>query len=91
MSSFEDIADAKVQAAVKRRLDGLYPEIVSIKQEMNKRDLSNSSEIGKAICNSCISLLDEIRDDMRAEYQVVLDNVFWPREAQGDLLLIFQN
>ncbi|MBI5430962.1 MAG: hypothetical protein HY938_10985 [Nitrosomonadales bacterium] len=43
MSNLEIIADAKVQAAVTRRLDALTPAIVSIRQEMNGRGLLHSS------------------------------------------------
>lgn len=87
MSSLEDIADAKVQAAVTRRLDALTPAIVSIRQEMNGRGLLPSSITGTEICKKCISLFDEIRNDMKTEYGVVLDNAFWPSESLGNHLI----
>lgn len=87
MSSLEDIVDAKVQAAVTRRLDGLTPAIVSIKQEMNGRGLLHSSMTVTKIRDACISLFDEIRDDMKTEYQMVLDNTFWPTESPGSRLI----
>ncbi len=87
MSSLEDIADAKVQAAVTRRLDALTPAIVSIRQEMNGRELLHSSMTVTKIHDACISLFDEIRDDMKTEYGMVLDNAFWPTESLGDLLI----
>ena len=87
MSSLEDIADAKVQAAVIRRLDALTPAIVSLRQEMNGRGLLHSSMTVTKIHDACISLFDEIRDDMKTEYEIVLDNAFWPREALGNLLI----
>ena len=87
MSSLEDIADAKVQAAVTRRLDALTPAIVSIRQEMNGRGLLHSSMTANKIHDACISLFDEIRDDMKTEYGMVLDNAFWPTESLGDLLI----
>ena len=87
MSSLEDIVDAKVQAAVTRRLDALAPTIVSIRQEMNGRGCLPSSMTVTKIYDASILLFDEIRDDMKAEYGVVLDNVFWPTESLGDLLI----
>lgn len=87
MSSLEDIADAKVQAAVTRRLDALTPAIVSIKQEMNARVSLPSSMTAIKIRDACISLFDEIREDMKTEYGMVLDHVFWPTELLGDLLI----
>ena len=57
MSSLEDIADAKVQAAVTRRLDALTPVIVSIRQEMNGRGLLHSSMTVTKIHGACISIL----------------------------------
>jgi hypothetical protein len=87
MSSLEDIADAKIQAAVTRRLDALTPVIVSIRREMNDRNLLPSSIAVTKIHKKCISLFDEIRDDMKTEYGMVLDNAFWPRDALGDLLI----
>ena len=62
MSSLEDIADAKVQAAVARRLDALTPAIVSIRQEMNGRGLLHppSSITATKIRDACILLFDEI-------------------------------
>ncbi|MFZ2524379.1 MAG: hypothetical protein WAW87_03600 [Candidatus Ferrigenium altingense] len=83
MSSLEDIADAKVQAAVTRRLDALTPAIVSIRQEMNGRGLLHSSITGTEIHKKCISLFDEIRNDMEIEYGMVLDNALWPTESLG--------
>ena len=87
MSSLEDIADAKVQAAVTRRLDGLTPAIGSIKQEMNGRGLLHSSMTATKIHDVCISLFDEIRDDLKTEYGTVLDNAFWPAESLGNHLI----
>lgn len=87
MSSLNEIADAKVQAAVTRRLDALTPAIVSIRQEMNGRNLLPSSMTATRIHSACISLFDEIRDDMKAEYGMVLDNVFWPTESLGNHLI----
>lgn len=87
MSNLEDIADAKVQAAVSRRLDSLTPAIVSIKQEMNSRGLLPSSEPGKKICQKCILLFDDIVNDMKTEYGMVLDNTPWPKESLGSLFI----
>lgn len=87
MSSLEDIADAKVQAAVTRRLDALTPTIVSIKQEMNGRGLLHSSMVVTKIHAACILFFDEIRDVMKIEYGVVLDNAFWPTESLGNHLI----
>jgi len=87
MSSLEDIADAKIQAAVTRRLGTLTPTIVSIKQEMNGRGLLPSSMTVTKIYDACILFFDEIRDVMKAEYGMVLDNVFWPTETLGNLLI----
>ena len=71
MSSLKDIADAKVQAAVTRRLDALTPTIVSIRQEMNGRGCLHSSMTVTKIHDACILLFDEARDDMKAEYGIV--------------------
>lgn len=87
MSSLNDIADAKVQAAVTRRLDALTPAIVGIRQEMNSRNLLPSSMTATKIYDACISLFDEIRDDMKTEYGMVLDNAFWPTESLGNRLI----
>jgi len=38
-------------------------------------------------CDACISLFDEIRNDMKIEYGMVLDNAFWPTESLGELLI----
>jgi hypothetical protein len=84
VSSLEDIAGAKVQAAVTRRLDALTPAIVSIRQEMNNRGLLPSSEPARKIHEKCISLFDEIQDDMKTEYGMVLENALWPTESLGD-------
>ncbi len=87
MNSLEDIADAKVQAAVTRRLDALTPAIVSIRQEMNGRGLLISSMTVTKIHDACISLFDKILDNMKTKYGMVLDNAFWPAESLGDLLI----
>jgi hypothetical protein len=87
MSSLKDIADAKVQAAVTRRLDALTPTIVSIRQEMNGRGCLHSSMTVTKIHDACILLFDEARDDMKAEYGIVLDNAFWPTASLCDLLI----
>lgn len=87
MSSLEDIADAKVQAADTRRFDALTPVIVSIRQEMNGRGLLHSSMTVTKIHGACISLFDEIRDDMKTECGMVPDNAFWPTESLGNLLI----
>jgi histidine ammonia-lyase len=87
MSSLSEIADAKVQAAVTRRLGALTPAIVSIREEMNGRNLLPSSMTATRIHGACISLFDEIRDDMKAEYGMVIDNAFWPTESLGNHLI----
>lgn len=89
MSSLENIADAKVQASVTRRLDILTPAIVSIKQEMNGRGLlvPPTSMTATKICDACISLFDEICNDMKVEYGMVLDNAIWPNETLCELLI----
>jgi hypothetical protein len=88
MSTLEDIAEAKVLAAVTRRLDALTPTVISIRQEMNGRELLHSSITVQKIHGACISLFDDIRDDMKAEYGVVLDNAFWPAESLGARLIL---
>lgn len=87
MSSLEDIADAKVQASVSRRLDALTLTTVSIRQEMNGRDLLHSSMTTTKIHDAYISLFDAIRDDMKVEYGMVLDYAFWPTESLGSRLI----
>lgn len=88
MSSLEDIADAKIQAAINRRLDALSSAIASIRQDMNGRGVIYSSMTVNEICQKCISLFDEIQNDMKAEYGVVLDNTFWSTEALGNRLIL---
>ena len=87
MSNLEDIAHAKVQAVVTRRLDALTTTIVTIREEMNGRGLLHSSMTATKIHEKCISLFDEIRDDMKVEYGIVLDNVLWPTESLGNHLV----
>lgn len=80
MASLETIADAKVQAAVTRRLHALTAEIVSIKEEMNARGVLQSSMTVNNIHDACILVFDAVRDDIKAEYSVVLNEAFWPTE-----------
>jgi hypothetical protein len=77
MSSIETIADAKIQSALDRRLLALTSTISSLKQEMNNRGLLVSSVTVQRIHDECIALLDQVRDDMKIEFTIVLDERLW--------------
>jgi hypothetical protein len=80
MSTLEQVAEAKVLAAVKRRLDNLDPAVLAVKHEMSARGLLRSGATVKRIRELGISLPDGIRDDMKTEYGLVLEESLWPSE-----------
>lgn len=88
MSSLETIAYAKIQAALDRRLIALTSAIVSIRQDMNGRGILNSSMTVQKIHGECIALFDQIRDDIKTEYSIVLDETLWPTEKLTSRLML---
>lgn len=87
MNTLEEIADAKVRAAITRRLDSLNVAMIAIVNEMNSRGILSSSVPVLEIHKKWISLFDEILEDMKIEYGVVLDNAFWPTETLSNSLI----
>ena len=88
MSSLETIAEAKIQAALDRRFIVLTAAIVGIKQEMNGRGVLQSSMTVQKIHGECISLFDQIRDDIKTEYSIVLDETLWPTGGLTSRLML---
>jgi hypothetical protein len=78
MSNLEEISEAKIHAAVNRRLDALTPAVLAAKQEMNRRGLPKSSMTVQKVHDACVELFDHVRDDMKAEYAVLLEETLWP-------------
>ncbi len=54
---------------------------------MNERNLLHSSIAVTEIHDACLSLFDQIRDDMKVEYGIVLENTLWPAESLGNRLI----
>ncbi len=88
MSSLENIAEAKIQAALDRRFIALTSAIVAVRQEMNSRGVLNSSMTVQKIHGECIALIDQVRDDIKTEYSVVLDETLWPTDGLSSRLTL---
>lgn len=88
MSSLETIAEAKIQAALDRRLIALTSAIVAVRQEMNSRGVLPSSMTVQKIHGECIALFDQVRDDIKNEYSIVLDETLWPTEELISRLML---
>jgi len=88
MSSLETIAEAKIQSALDRRLNALTSAIVAAKQEMNSRGLLRSSMTVQKIHGECIALFDQVRDDIKTEYLIVLDETLWPTDGLSSRLIL---
>ena len=88
MSSLETIAEAKIQAALDRRFIALTTSIAGIRQEMNGRGVLQSSMTVQKIHGECISLFDQIRDDIKTEYSIVLNETLWPTDGMTSRLML---
>ena len=91
MSTLETIAEAKIQAAVDRRLAALTIAIVAVRQEMNRRNILPSSRTVNEIHDECVVLFDQVRDDIKIEYTVVLDETLWPTNGLISRLILKAN
>lgn len=88
MSSLETIAEAKIQAALDRRFIALTSAIVAITQEMNSRGVLHSSMTVQKVHGECIALFDHVRDDIKTEYAIVLDETLWPTDGLISRLML---
>jgi hypothetical protein len=88
MSSLETIAEAKIQAALDRRFIALASEIVAVRQEMNGRGVLHSSMTAQKIHGKCIALFDQVQDDIKTEYSVVLNETLWPTDGLISRLML---
>lgn len=88
MISLETIAEAKIQGALDRRFIALTSAIVGIRQEMNRRGVLQSSMTVQKIHGECISLFDQLRDDIKTEYSIVLDETLWPTDELTTSLML---
>ena len=91
MSSLETIAEAKIRSALDRRLLALTYSILSEKQQMNSRNLLHSTMTVQGIHRKCIALFDQVRDDIKAEYAIVLDETLWPTDKLSSRLMLKAN
>ncbi|HUX90982.1 MAG TPA: hypothetical protein VMV48_09880 [Gallionellaceae bacterium] len=88
MSSLETIAEAKIQAALDRRFIALTSAIVAVTQEMNSRGVLPSSMAVQKIHGECIALFDQVRDDIKTEYSIVLNETLWPTDRLISRLIV---
>ena len=88
MSSLETIAESKIQAALDRRFIALTSAIVAVTQAMNSRGLLPSSMTVQKIHGECIAFFDQVRDDIKTEYSIVLDETLWPTEGLISRLML---
>ena len=88
MSSFEAIVEAKIQAALDRRLIALTSTIAAVMQEMNSRGMLNSGMTVKNVHSECLALFDLVRDDIKTEYSILLDATLWPTDRLISRLIL---
>jgi hypothetical protein len=88
MSSLETIAEAKIQSALDRRFHALTSAIVAVTQEMNSRGVLHSSMTVQKVHGACIALFDQVRDDIKTEYSIVLDETLWPTDGLISRLML---
>ena len=91
MENLESIAYAKIQAAVDRRLDFLATNIAAVRGEMNSRGLLHSTLTVQKINEACVSLFNQVLDEIKREYEVILKETFWLSDSLTSRLVLNAN
>ena len=87
MSSLEQIADAKIQAATQRLIADLDHEVKAIEHKNAALGVLKSGRTFKEVYRACETTLDRLLNTAKTEYGCVIKESVWPKASVPNRLI----